>query len=188
MAPLPPLDGNFTSPIPVSETHDLSGWPLIIRIVLSLLLLSTLTFALWHWRFPCTSIQQLDEAIADIRSLIRVDGCYHVDIDLLRILPNMQHVRDDLDSLVNELSFLKQETYELEPKHTDIVSWLVFQWHQLYKIDALYWRLRNIRLKILAAIERENRRTRSLHQGTSSATQPQSLAELTHRNTPGSSD
>uniref|UniRef100_A0A0W0F6M3 Uncharacterized protein n=1 Tax=Moniliophthora roreri TaxID=221103 RepID=A0A0W0F6M3_MONRR len=188
MAPSPPLNGNFTSLIPVSETHDLSSWPLMIRIALSLLVLSTLTIELWHWRFPCTSIQQLDEAIADIRSLIRVDGGYHVNIDLLHVLPNMQHVRDDLDSLVNELSFLKQETYELEPKHTDIVSWLVFQWHQLYKIDALHWRLRNVHLKILAAIERENRRTRSLYQGTSSATQPQPSAELTHRNTPGSSD
>uniref|UniRef100_A0A0W0ETR1 Uncharacterized protein n=1 Tax=Moniliophthora roreri TaxID=221103 RepID=A0A0W0ETR1_MONRR len=106
------------------------------------------------------SIAQLEEIVSEILSLIRIDGCYHVEFDLLDVLPDMQGVRDDLERLIEGLSFLKQETYEHEPKDTRLWAWLVFRQRQIRTIDKLYWSLRLVHMKILVAIEKEKRRLR----------------------------
>ncbi|ESK91287.1 hypothetical protein Moror_2832 [Moniliophthora roreri MCA 2997] len=173
MVPVPPttfqiLNGTqFLEPLFVEETtvtpdpgHGITFGSFIAHILVPLLIISTFVAGACRWRFRCMSIAQLEEIVSEILSLIRIDGCYHVEFDLLDVLPDMQGVRDDLERLIEGLSFLKQETYEHEPKDTRLWAWLVFRQRQIRTIDKLYWSLRLVHMKILVAIEKEKRRLR----------------------------
>ncbi|ESK87921.1 hypothetical protein Moror_15236 [Moniliophthora roreri MCA 2997] len=156
MAPIPiPTD----SPEVLATDTGFSLWLFDTQFFLPLVMSSAITIAVWRWRFPCMTIKYLDTIVEGIRSLIRIDAqaAHHVDLDLLDVLPNMKAVKDNFQRLQSKLSILKRDGYEHEPRHTHLCSWLSFHCHQLIEIDELYWGFRDIKMKILAAIERERR-------------------------------
>ncbi|KAK7015836.1 hypothetical protein VNI00_019056 [Paramarasmius palmivorus] len=134
---------------------------LFTHVIFPIILVSSSLAAFYRWRFQCASIAQLDEIVAAILSLIRVEGTHHVDFDLLDVLPDMGDIRRNLECLLDELSALKQETYEREPDYTRLVAWLIFRRHQIRKIDRLHWAFRRVQMQILIGIEKERRTRRN---------------------------
>ncbi|ESK88218.1 hypothetical protein Moror_5503 [Moniliophthora roreri MCA 2997] len=151
------------APTPTAGPKDLamdtgfSLWSLGTQFSLLLVILSITTIIVWHWRFPCMTIKHLDTIVEDIHSLIRVDTPLQIERSLFDILPDMDAVKKDFESLLSDLSTLKQNGHKSEPRHIHLWSWLSFHCHQLFKIDALYWGFRDVKMKILAAVEKDKR-------------------------------